>query len=103
MLEAVDPLVADLLAKWDARPPKVNVGSWEAWFQRLLDLVKSEGRLPKCDPKSAEKRLYEWFNRQLRRLEQLPNELVDQLRGSHRVIAAAVDLKQEQERVAQKA
>ena len=56
--------------------------------------------VPEGDPNTAEKCLYEWLNRQLRRLRQLPKELVDQLCRSHPLIAAAVDRKEKQDRVA---
>ena len=90
MLLSTHPLVAELLAGWDRLPCKVKQGRWQVWLQKLVHFIRAESRLPKY----FEKELYSWFTRQLLRLEQLPRQLVDQLRNSHPLIAAAVDAKE---------
>lgn len=73
----------------------VDVQKWQPALQRLVSFVKANGRLPQAGS-SAD--LYDWFSRQLRRLGQLPEELMEQLCESHLLIAAAVDAKRSKKR-----
>ena len=100
MLEAAHPLLAELVAEWDTRPIQVNREKWQAMLQRLVRFVSTKGRLPKSVP--FELGSCKWLLRQLSRLEQLPDELVQQLRKSHPLVGAAVEAKEaERERSSQ--
>ena len=100
MLESVHPLVAELLAEWDSRPPKVRLGPWRAWLHKLVQFTQDESRLPQYCLNRSERGLYAWLNRQLHRLGQLPEELVEQLRLSHPLIGAAVESKEAEQSAA---
>ena len=89
MLESVHPLVANVITEWDAAHLQVNHSAWQARFHTLVELVKTNGRLPGSKT-GLELAAYKWFDRQLRRLQKLPQELVLQLRKSHPLIAAAI-------------
>ena len=54
--------------------------------------MEVNGHLPLA--RSAEEGLYSWLYRNLRRLERLPQELVEQLRDSHPLIGARVRVAQ---------
>ena len=99
MLESAHPLVAELLAKWDHSPLRIKLPKWQAQLHKLVNFVKAEGRMPGTTS-SLELAAYKWFAWQVRRLQQLPNELLKQLRKSHPLIAAAVKAKEGQESAA---
>ena len=86
MLQSVHPLVADRVAKWEQKTHRINLPKWEVMLATLVNYVTANGCLPQSASKSSDY-LYEWFSRQLRRLAQLPGEL---LRQSHPLISAAV-------------
>ena len=100
MLESVHPMVAQVVAEWDVRPPMVKLGPWQAWLHKLVQFTQDESRLPRYCLNRSERGLYAWLNRQLHRLGQLPNELVEQLRKSHPLIAAAVESRSAQKKAA---
>ena len=91
MLESVHPLVAKLVEKWDANPARVDASNWQGWLERLVSFARARGRLPLSYTIKSERPMYLWLNRQVRRLEHLPEELVQQLRTSHPLITAAVN------------
>lgn len=93
MLESVHPLVGKRLEQWDTRCLRVNRTLWQARLQRLVSVVEAKGWVPLS--KTSE---YSWLKRQLSRLGQLPDELVEKLRKSHPLIAVEVEVK-ETERV----
>ena len=88
MLESLHPLVAELVAKWDAKTIQVDLPTWQSNLQRLVACVQAKGHIPSST--SSDKVLYEWLRRNLRRLQRLPLELVKQLHNSHPLIAAKV-------------
>ena len=90
MLERLHPLVAELVAKWDARSTRIDLRAWQSVFRRLVNWVQAKGRLPRLSSTSSGKELYNWLYRNLRRLERLPQELVQDLHDSHPLIAAEV-------------
>ena len=89
MLQSVHPLVADRVAKWEQKTHRINLPKWEVMLATLVNYVTANGCLPQSASKSSDY-LYEWFSRQLRRLAQLPGELLEKLHQSHPLIAAAV-------------
>ena len=99
ILESVHPLVANLVTEWDARHIQVKHDVWHARLHTLVELVKTKGRLPGSKT-SLELATYKWFDRQLRRLQKLPQELLLQLRESHPLIAAAIHAKERQKSAA---
>ena len=88
MLESLHTLVAELLAKWDATPARIDLPKWQSRLRRLVAWVQENGHLPSTT--GSETVLYEWLRRNLRRLSRLPQELVKQLLDSHLLIAAKV-------------
>ncbi|CAK9011136.1 unnamed protein product, partial [Durusdinium trenchii] len=94
MLEEVDPLVKELLQKWDHAPFKINRARWEKQLEKVLHIVKKRERLPKA---KTEKPEHDWFKVQLRRLNALPPELAEQLRDSHPLIAEAARRSEQKE------
>ena len=91
MLESLHPLVAQLVARWDTMPTKIDLPKWQSVLQRLAAFVQAK----RCLPGSYDTVLNEWLRRNLRRLERLPQELVKQLHASHPLIAAKVRAVQE--------
>ena len=85
MLEEVHPLVKELLQNWDDRPLKIRLVRWEKQLEKVLHIVNKNGRLPSGKLEAVERK---WLQYQLRRLDALPPELAEQLRGSHPLIAA---------------
>ena len=93
MLESLHPLVAELVRKWDARAARrttlrIDLPSWQRMLQRLVAWVQATGKLPSSG--CSDTGLYDWLRRNIRRLEQLPQELVKQLLDSHPLLAAQV-------------
>ena len=87
-LESLHPLMAELLAKWGAKAARIDLPVWQRRLQRLVAWVQAKGRLPSST--GSETALYDWLNRNLRRLRRLPQDLVKQLLHSHPLIAAKV-------------
>ena len=87
-LESLHPLVLELLANWSAPTSRIDLPIWQRMVHRLVVCVQANGHLPRSG--SADKELYDWLYRNLRRLERLPQELVKQLLDSHPLIAAKV-------------
>ena len=87
MLESVHPLVAERIAKWAETTYSIRLPVWYDRLEGLVNFVVATNRLP---TRSKEPSLRAWLNAQLGRLGQLPEELVEQLRLSHPLIAAAV-------------
>ena len=93
MLESLHPLVAELVWKWAAMAarrttPRIDLPIWQRMLQRLVAWVQAKGHLPSTT--CSDPRLYDWFRRNIRRLERLPEELVKQFHDSHPLIAAQV-------------
>ena len=89
MLESLHPLMAKLVVKWDTKTiTRVNLPIWQKKLQRLVAWVQAKGRLPSSTDSGSG--LYDWLRRNVKRLEQLPRELVQQLLDSHPLIAAKV-------------
>ena len=88
MLESLHPLVAELVAKWDAKVVQVDLPTWQSMLQRLVARVQAKGHLRSST--SSDRRLYNWLDRNLRRLQRLPRALVKQLHDSHPLIDAKV-------------
>ena len=92
ILESLHPLVAELVAKWDTTPTRIDLRAWQRMFQRLVNWVQAKGHLPGFSSTSSDKELnlYNWLNRNLLRPQRMPQELVEQLLDSHPLIAAKV-------------
>ena len=89
MLESLHPLVAELVEQQDSRTIiKVNHPIWQRKLQRLVAWVQENGQLPYSA--CSETGLYDWFCRNIRTLQRLPQELVKELYDSHPLIAAKV-------------
>ena len=88
MLESLHPLVAELVAKWDTTPARIDLRLWQSTLQRVIACVQAKGHLPSST--SCDTGMYDWLNRNILRLERLPRELVKKLHDSHALVAAKV-------------
>ena len=101
-LESLHPLVIELVGKWDTRPTlRIRLPAWQRMLRRLVACVQAKGHLPNAACSQTEVGLYDWLNRNIRRVERLPKELVKQLLDSHPLIAAKVRAAQAKQRSCQ--
>ena len=90
MLVDIHPLVKALVQKWEEAPIEVDAATWQGKLEQVERFVQVHGRLPKYSDRSTGVQ-FQWLGKQflLHRRGVLPSELSEQLRRSHRLIAAA--------------
>ena len=86
ILAALDPIVANWVRSQRAKKLKIRKSLWQRQFQRLLEFVKTNDRLPKR--KDRENALYTWLCTQRLQLDRLPPELQAALANSHPRVAS---------------